>query len=449
MSSVFTTLSNLYGNRTSLRETGATPLGTATPSRTTSAGTPAASGRVVADSVSLSSAAAGFTQAGPTGTAADAERILGAIVRAADQGLADTLKETSTSTDPARQQQVVQAKAFITGGDSGTAANPFAGRSHGELAAIVFDESGTFTMAERISAYAEVNRQEDARFKPVIESAKASGDYRAYYREALAYYDEMSPIEQAQMGSGYRDTIARNLRAEESKFGTLSTSSAASAAKPGSATGKSFADVTDAARAALNQTYADMKAEGSPFDPVHATQAEWDRAFGQLDRRSLYAVASNSGGKFTRDEQDIARSMMARQQGQAMGLYDAGATATTLRDPTAAFAKGIRFLDSVSPEEKASMDWKAQRASLQWSYETTHDRDHRGEKKEDFTIGDPLVNVLVKAFHSMETQAPRPMVSGTYVETLDDLKKLPVFDNGYFASELNDAVAQYQAQASA
>lgn len=209
---------------------------------------------------------------------------------------------------------------------------------------------------------------------------------------------------------------------------------------------KSFADVTSDARASLNKTYSDMKAEGRPFDPIHATQDDWDRAFGQLDRRSLYAVASNSGGEFTSEEQDIARSMMARQQGQAMGLYEPMGTSKMLKDPSAGFAAGIRFLDTVSPEEQASMDWKVQRASMQWSYESTFDQHHAGEKKEDFSIDDPIVKMLVKGFHSMETQNPRPMTDGTYVEDVEDLMNMPMFDDGYFADELNAAISQYQSR---
>jgi len=207
---------------------------------------------------------------------------------------------------------------------------------------------------------------------------------------------------------------------------------------------KSFADVTSDARAALNKTYSEMNAEGHPFDAVHATQGDWDRAFGQLDRRSLFAVASNSGGQFNAEEQDIARSMMARQQGQAMGLYGPMGAEKMTKDPTGGFVAGIRFLDSVSPEEQASMNWKVQRASMQWSYESTFDQHHAGEKKEDFSTGDSIVNMLVKGFHSMETQDPRPMTNGTYVDGIKDLKNMPMFDNGYFADELGAALSRYQ-----
>lgn len=435
MSSVSTTLQNLYGDRTLTRATsnlnagkGAGAYGAA------SSGSTASSGRVVSDTISLSPQAAGLAQRGPTGTAADAARIQRAIAMAADpRGLEATLKETSNSTDPVRLDQAAKAKAHVAEGGNSRNPNPFEGRARSELAAIVYDESGTFTMAERISAYWEINRQEEERFRPLIAAAQSTGDHRAYYRECLKYFDEMSPIEQAQM-SGYREAIANYLREEELEHGKLSDADPAQS--------KSFADVTSDARALLDKAYA----EGRPFDPVHASQDDWDRVFGQLDRRSLHAVASNSGGKFTADEQDIARSMMARQQGQAMGLYGPMGTDTMLTDPSAGFAAGIRFLDSVSPEEQASMDWKVQRASMQWSYESTFDQHHAGEKKEDFTIDDPIVNMLVKGFRSMETQEPRSMTNGTYVEDVEDLKNMPIFDNGHFADELDTAIAQYQAR---
>lgn len=218
------------------------------------------------------------------------------------------------------------------------------------------------------------------------------------------------------------------------------------AAVVASAQPKTFQQVTDDARASLDRVYGELEASGKPFDYTHARQEDVEGLMGGLDRRSLFAIASNSGGQFSDDEQTMAQGLMARQQSGAMGLNGPMGSVSMTFDPTPGFAAGIRFMDSVSEEEKQSMDWKVQRASLQWSYETTFDQHHSGEKKEKFTIGDPLVNMLVAGFHSMEHQAPRPMVSGFYVKDLEDLKNMPLFEDGYFAHERDQAIAEYQSR---
>ena len=215
----------------------------------------------------------------------------------------------------------------------------------------------------------------------------------------------------------------------------ISLSSKAQATLTGKAsTTKSFADVTVDARATLDKNYAAMQANGKPYDYVHATQDDVNKLFGSLDRRSLYAVASNSGGKFTQQEQDVAQSIMSQQEGTAMGLYegpvrssDSPYTGTVdwVNDPAAGFAAGIAFMDGVSPEEKASANWVVQRAALQFSYQSTVQPRDGTPKNVD--SGNPIVNMLVKAFQSMKDQAPRAIMNGGYVKNFNDLKNMPLF----------------------
>lgn len=206
---------------------------------------------------------------------------------------------------------------------------------------------------------------------------------------------------------------------------------------------KTFGQVTEDARASIDRVYADLAAQGKPFDHSHARQEDWEGLTKGLDRRSLFAVASNSGGMFSADEQAMAQGLMGRQESGAMGLNGPMGSVSMMRDPAPGFAAGIRFLDGVSEEEKQSMEWKVGRASMQWMYESTFDQRHLGEKKENFTIEDPIVKMLVAAFHSMEHKAPRSMVSGLYVKDLEDLKRMPLFDNGFFAQERDQAIAEY------
>ena len=83
---------------------------------------------------------------------------------------------------------------------------------------------------------------------------------------------------------------------------------------------KDFATVAKEARATLDAGYRKLGKTGD----VYTTAEEWKTAFGGMDRRSLYAVASSAGGQFSKDEQGAAKYLMAQQQGAAMGL-DLGA----------------------------------------------------------------------------------------------------------------------------
>jgi hypothetical protein len=195
---------------------------------------------------------------------------------------------------------------------------------------------------------------------------------------------------------------------------------------------KSFAQVATDARATINANYAALKSEGRPFDYRTSSAQDWDKVFGSLDRRSLYAVASNSGGAFSEDEQKVAQSYMSRQQGEAMMAADPLGT-----DVAARYKAGIAFLDSVSDEEKTSMNWAVQRAATQFGYEITMRQE--GKTPDDLDSGNPLVNMIKAAMESVKDQAPRAIATGEYVK---DLKDMPLFKDGYFLSQIDQAMQE-------
>lgn len=170
--------------------------------------------------------------------------------------------------------------------------------------------------------------------------------------------------------AGQSDTVANRYTA---CFPTRDGASAAALANavthPGatsSSTGLSFSAVAADARARMDAEYAAMKDGGQPFDMNSYEGKDWYSLMGDLDRRSLYAVSSNTGGQFTQQEQDMASSIMSQQQGLAMGLYS-GPTrqASQFNDPfagndTGRFAAASTFLQGVSAEEKQSGAWLQQ-----------------------------------------------------------------------------------------
>jgi len=150
---------------------------------------------------------------------------------------------------------------------------------------------------------------------------------------------------------------------------------------------KDFATVATDARSTLDAFFAK---QGKPAS-IYTPGKQWDDVLGTLDRRSLYAIASNEGGRFSELEQGHARNAMGQQLVAAIGLTDG----TYSTDPAAGFRAGIAFLDGVSEEEQGSKLWATERAATQWSYEMTMRRD--GREPEDVESDNPLVRMILEA----------------------------------------------------
>jgi hypothetical protein len=208
-----------------------------------------------------------------------------------------------------------------------------------------------------------------------------------------------------------------------------------SQAVTGVAPAKTFAQVTTDARSTLDANLGKMKAAGHAFDYNTATEADVNSVLSGLDRRSLYAIASNSGGAFSQDEQNVAQSQMTRQQVSAMGLDN---PAIFIADPSAGFKAGVKFLDGVSAEEKSSANWKLNRASSQAGYESNFATDHPGQTADNLASGDPVVNMLVKAIHASEGTLSSTN-DGSYVK---DISKISLFKDGRFAAQLQQALQE-------
>lgn len=148
---------------------------------------------------------------------------------------------------------------------------------------------------------------------------------------------------------------------------------------------KDFATIAKEARAVLDQGLAKL---GKPMSG-YITGKEWDDVVSSLDRRSLYAIYSNEGGRFSRYEQMYAEATMAHQEGTAIGHYDG----LFQRDHAAGGLRGIRFLDGVSAEEKTSLRWAAIRAGTQLDYEAWSRDSGKVPEKTDGK-DHPLVKIL-------------------------------------------------------
>lgn len=207
---------------------------------------------------------------------------------------------------------------------------------------------------------------------------------------------------------------------------------------------KSFGQVALDARASMDAQYAAMKVSGKPFDSNSWEGKDWNSVMGGLDRRSLYAVRSNEGGKFTKEEQDMAQSFMVQQQGLAMGLYEgpiskAGTFVSPFGSVSDGFKNGVKFLDNVSGEEKSSVEWGVARASAQITYESAAENERKVPEKLDSESF--LAQVITAAMKAMKHHPSLATTTG-WLLTADDLKRQPWFKS--YESQLDQAMRHPQ-----
>lgn len=100
-----------------------------------------------------------------------------------------------------------QATSFVNGSGS----NPFKGMSRDQLALIAYDDSGTFTVNEQRAAWQEAYDQEEAWRQKVVAQAmdeyNRTGKMTNFFKEVLAYYNELPAIEQAQYPDDYASRL--------------------------------------------------------------------------------------------------------------------------------------------------------------------------------------------------------------------------------------------------
>jgi len=187
-----------------------------------------------------------------------------------------------------------------------------------------------------------------------------------------------TPNPYAQYGSAYaRAAATPSLAATLSGDGTagdLSASSASNAATnltlsdaaraqlakaplPDSAT------VTSDARITLDRLYtvAGVKA------PIVDGKTTIDLS--TLDRRSLFAISTYNGGKFTPDEQAVAATELKQRFDKA--LKPSLATTRLTGDYSVSYKAALDYLDGASDEEKATATWASQRAAVLKGYQAT------------------------------------------------------------------------------
>jgi hypothetical protein len=178
----------------------------------------------------------------------------------------------------------------------------------------------------------------------------------------------------ANYGSAYaraaatQPSLANTLNSDDASSSNAATnltlSDAARAQLANAAAVKDYSVVTSEVRTTLDGLYAAAKVKG-PLDDAGQPTVD----LSSLDRRSLFAVATNNGGKFTSDEQSIAAYELDNRFNAA--LAPATATAQLTGDFSGIYKAAATYLDSASGEEKATAAWAAKRDAVQKGVQAT------------------------------------------------------------------------------
>jgi hypothetical protein len=216
----------------------------------------------------------------------------------------------------------------------------------------------------------------------------------------------------------------------------LTLSDAARAQLAGTATQKDFSTVTSDARAALDGLYAAAGVKG-PIAADGTTKVD----LSSLDRRALFAILTNNGGKFSADEQKAVNTELGNRFNAA--LAPATATAKMTGDFSSLYRAALDYLDGASGEEKATAAWSALRSAVQKGVQATQQDPTTAPAN---IANDPVAAYLAQSADSVTTPtADFSSVAKTVRAALDaqakaataDGKEL-VFDTGRKTGQLAD-----------
>lgn len=85
--------------------------------------------------------------------------------------------------------------------------NPFEGMARNGLSAIVYDDSETYTEAERYAAYGELGKQDEAYFSTLYANITNGGDNSRVFKGIMDYFDDLPAVEKSAYPDGFRSNI--------------------------------------------------------------------------------------------------------------------------------------------------------------------------------------------------------------------------------------------------
>lgn len=190
-------------------------------------------------------------------------------------------------------------------------------------------------------------------------------------------------------------------------------------------TDQDFSTVTADARAALNNLYK----EENVAVPVANGKPTIDLS--RLDRRAVYAIASNSEGLFTPDEQSVAAQELQNRFDAAMG--PALSAAKLVGDYSTLYKTALAYLDDMSPEEKADPNWAKQRAALSQGYQAA--------LQDPSTLPQNIPGDPVADFIARNAEAPATDTAATFSDVATDARA--ALDKQYASAKANNTILNF------
>lgn len=137
-----------------------------------------------------------------------AEKLLRVITSGNDSRQGDN---ASVTLGAEQAERVDQAAQFLNGSGS----NPFKGLSRDQLALVVYDESGAFTINERRAALDEARVQEDVWTQKTLAQSQGAmeqpGGLVSILNQTLDHFNSLPAIEQSRYPADYVNTLQREI----------------------------------------------------------------------------------------------------------------------------------------------------------------------------------------------------------------------------------------------
>lgn len=216
----------------------------------------------------------------------------------------------------------------------------------------------------------------------------AYAQFGSAYARAAAIQPSLANILNANdTGNSVDPNAATNLTLSDAARARLANASAT----------PDFATVASNARKSLDDLYA-----AAQVTRPLTNDGKQTIDLSKLDRRSLFAISTNAGGKFTDDEQRVASDELKNRFNAA--LAPAAATAAITGNYTVVYKAALTYLDAASGEEKATSTWTAQYVAVQKGYQATQ---LKPDAIPSGISGDPVATYLVQNPHGTPAKAKK------------------------------------------
>jgi hypothetical protein len=243
----------------------------------------------------------------------------------------------------------------------------------------------------------------------------------------------------ASTGSGSTaKTDTASTQTSSSSATVVTLSAAAQAALSAQTTLADFATVVSDTRAALDALYKEKGVKG----PIRE-DGQQVVYFDQLDRRQLFAIATNGGQQFSVDEQNLAKKELQARLDEV--LKPQAAVARITGDWSRTYQAAIDYLqEQAGPEEKASATFAGQLDALQKGYDTAV---KAGGALPKGIAGDPVAEYLSRTQDGTDDGATRNFTSvaddvraalDAQIKAASDKGKELVFDSSRRTGQLVD-----------